>query len=115
MDELSTQLNLPFVQSSQPILSIIIPLGPSLEIILIVQTTADGTSTGQMLADILPLHASGAQVDDQDILLGRPFGLLFGGRFHRRRRRRPGGGMEAFGGNGRRRRDGRDLGGDGRQ
>lgn len=44
------------------------------------QPTTDGTSTGQVLADVLPLHPILTKLDDSGVFLGGPFGLLLGWR-----------------------------------
>ena len=65
--------NAPFVQPSKLILTVFIPFTPSLEVILIVQTTADGASTRQVFADVFPFHSFASKLDDPRVFLWRPF------------------------------------------
>lgn len=75
--------NIPLVQPCKLILTIFVPLTPSLEIVLVVQATADCASSWQMLTDVLPLHSVPTELDDLCVFLWRPLGLLFGRRFSR--------------------------------
>lgn len=76
----TTFLDIPLVQPCKLILAVLVPLTPAFQIILIVQPTTDGTTTRQVLADVLPLHTILTKLDDFAVFLGRPFGLLLGGR-----------------------------------
>ena len=67
-----TFLNIPLVQPRKLILAVLVPFTPSLKIILIVQTTANGTSTRKMFADILPFHSISTKLDYLCIFLWRP-------------------------------------------
>ena len=55
------------------------------------ETATDGTAAGESFADILPLHPTATQFDDQGVLIWRPFGLLLCWRFGRVR------GLQALG------------------
>lgn len=65
--------SLPFIQSSQLVLSVFVPFAPTLEIVLVVKTATDCASPRQPFADVLPLHPPSAQFDDQRVLLRGPF------------------------------------------
>jgi len=78
-----TWRDIPLVQPGELILTVLIPLAAALKVVLVVQAAADGRPAGKVLANVLPLHALAAQLDDLGVLLGRPFGLLFGGRLGR--------------------------------
>jgi len=47
-------------------------------VVLVMEATADGTSTWELLADVFPRHAVAAESDDLRIFLRRPFRLLLG-------------------------------------
>lgn len=76
-------IDIPFVQPRELILTVLVPLTPSLQVILIMQTTADGTPSRQLLADILPLHGLTAESDDLFVFFGRPFRLFLCRRLRR--------------------------------
>ena len=65
-------IDVPLVQPGELIFTIFIPLTPSLEIILVVKTTADCTTAWEMFADIFPFHTLTPKVNDSSILLWRP-------------------------------------------
>lgn len=67
---------IPLIEPSKLILAFLIPLTASLEIVLVVKPTADGTASWKSLGNILPLHASPAEFDDDGILFGRPLALF---------------------------------------
>lgn len=67
------------IEPSKLILAFLVPLTASLEIVLVVKPTADGTASWKSLGNILPLHASPAEFDDDGILFGRPLALFLDG------------------------------------
>ena len=75
--------DLPFIESRELVLAFLIPLAPPLEVVLVVQTAADGAPPRQPLRDVLPLHPAAAELDDQRIFLGRPLALLLRRRLRR--------------------------------
>ena len=77
----TTELSVPFVQPSKLILTIFVPLTTPFEVVLVMKTTRDGTSTRKMFADVLPLHSIPAELDNLCIFIRRPFGLLLCWRF----------------------------------
>lgn len=68
--------NIPLVQPRELILTVLIPLTPPLQVVLVMKSTRDGTTTWQMFADVFPFHAFAAKLDDFCIFLCRPFRLL---------------------------------------
>ena len=66
----------PFVESGELVFLFFIPLGTTLKVVLEPQTTADRAPTGQMLRNVLPLHAITTQLDDRSVFVVRPFRLL---------------------------------------
>lgn len=73
---LTGKLYIPVIQPSKLVFALFVPLAPSFEIVLVVQTAADGASSGQPLRNVVPLHTAASQLYNHCILLGRPFGLL---------------------------------------
>jgi hypothetical protein len=58
-----------FIQPSKLVLLILIPLAAAFKVVLVVKTATDGAATWQAFADILPLHTTASQLDDQGIFL----------------------------------------------
>jgi len=73
------KLKLPFVKPCQLVLALFVPLTPPFKVVLIVESTAYGASARQSLGDVFPLHATSPELDDEAVLLLRPFALLFHG------------------------------------
>lgn len=67
-----TFLDIPLVHPRELILAVLVLVNVLLQVVLIVQSTADGTTTGQVFADVFPLHAILTELDDLRIFLGRP-------------------------------------------
>lgn len=67
---------IPLIEPSELILAFLIPLTASFEIVLVVKPTADGTASRKSLGNIFPLHTSPTELDNDGILLGRPFALF---------------------------------------
>lgn len=67
---------IPLIEPSKLILAFLIPLTASLEIVLVVKSTADGTASRKSFGNIFPLHASSAELDNDGILFGRPLALF---------------------------------------
>lgn len=64
------------IEPSKLILAFLIPLTASFEIVLVVKPTADGTASRKSLGNVLPLHASPTELDNDGILFGRPLALF---------------------------------------
>ena len=74
----ATFIDIPFVQPGELILAILVPFAPAFKVVLVVEATADGTSTWELLAYVFLLHVVAAEFDDLRIFLRRPFRLLLG-------------------------------------
>lgn len=48
----------PLVQARKFVLALLVPLAPSLEVVLVVQATTNRAAPGEPLRDVLPLHAT---------------------------------------------------------
>lgn len=57
-------LDIPLVQPRKLIFTIFVPLTPFFEVVLVVQATADGTSSWQMPANVFPFHSGPTEFDD---------------------------------------------------
>lgn len=64
------------VQPRKLVFALLVPLAASLEIVLVVEATADRTPARETLGNVVPLHPAAPELNDQSILLGRPFALL---------------------------------------
>lgn len=71
---------LPLIKSCQFVLSLLVPLASALQVVLVMQATANGTASRQSPGNILPLHSPSPQINDQCILVRRPLALLLGRR-----------------------------------
>lgn len=69
----------PFVKPSEFVLALLIPFASSFEIILVMESAADGTSPRKTFRDVLPLHPTPPELDNEGILLWRPFALFLNG------------------------------------
>jgi len=54
----------PLVKSRELVFALFIPLAAALEIILVVETAADGAAAGKALGDVVPFHATAAKLYD---------------------------------------------------
>ncbi|KAL6891614.1 hypothetical protein HDV57DRAFT_306601 [Trichoderma longibrachiatum] len=69
-------LYIPLIQPGKLVLAFLIPLTPSLKIVLVVKPAADGAASRKPLRDVLPLHVLAPQLNDEGILFRRPLGLF---------------------------------------
>lgn len=60
------------VDSRQLVALLLVPVSALLEVVLVVQSAADGAAAGYLEADVVPFHAAAAEDDDFGILGGRP-------------------------------------------
>lgn len=63
---------IPIVDSRQLVALLLVPVSALLEVVLVVQSAADGAAAGYLEADVVPFHAAAAEDDDFGILGGRP-------------------------------------------
>ena len=68
--------DVPFVESCQLVFALLVPFASSLQVVLVVKSTADRAPARQSLGDVLPLHAISPQLDDEGVFLGRPLALF---------------------------------------
>lgn len=64
------ETNIPLVQPSKLVLALFIPLASSFKVVLVVKSAADCISARYSLRNILPLHATSPELDDECSILG---------------------------------------------
>ena len=75
------ELYLPVVKLRELVFLLFIPCRPSLEKILVMQSTRNCTSSRDMTSNFLPLHPLASESYQLVVFFVRPFALLFGCRF----------------------------------
>lgn len=71
---------IPIVDSGELVALLLGPVGPLLEVVLVVQSAADGATAWYLKADVVPFHALATEYDDFRVFGWRPLasGLVGG-------------------------------------
>ena len=71
---------IPIVDSGELVALLLVPVGPLLEVVLVVQSAADGATAWYLKTDVVPFHATAAKDYDFGIFGWRPLasGLVRG-------------------------------------
>lgn len=67
---------IPIIDSRQLVALLLVPVGSLLEVILVVQSAADGTAARYLGAYVVPFHAAAAEDDYFGVLGLRPLASL---------------------------------------
>lgn len=71
---------IPIVDSRELVALLLVPIGSLLEVVLVMQSAADGAAAWYFEADVVPFHAAATEDDDFSIFGWRPLasGLMRG-------------------------------------
>lgn len=71
---------IPIVDSGELVALLLVPVGPLLEVVLVVQPAADGATAWDLKTDVVPFHATATEYDDFGVFGWRPLasGLIRG-------------------------------------